>query len=244
MKILVIGFQRSGTTLLKDLIWKHPQVKHMFHEVALAKFQKDHLMNSLWLPDKSIRNNYQGTSWYRKEIDFDLDSCTWGEKVPYWMPKISKGFNGPVGKYCSIWNQYFRNEARILHIIRHPLDVGISTKKRGFTRGVRRPVNQYKKVLPVVLKQFKTFGIKNILHVQFENLVTKPKECLMRIYKFCGLGNGEKLVRGVINNKNIFRFKKINPERAFSHKESGRNPERYDLDEIINFLNTIKGIRY
>jgi hypothetical protein len=216
----------------------------MFHEVALMRFSKHELLTRTWLPDKHIKNNYQGTRGYQHQINFNMKKANWGEKMPYWVPRFAKnGYKGAVGKYCRTWNEYFGKEARILNIIRYPLDVAISTKNRGWARGLRGPLRQYRKTLPAVIRQFKNHDINNIMHVQFENLVTDPTETLKEIYKFCGLRNGDKVVSKVVNNKNIFRFKGINSKRAQSHKLEGVKPKNYDLS-ILDLLNTLDGIQY
>ena len=138
-----------------------------------------------YLPDKLIKNNYQGTRSYQYEVKFNRSKANWGEKIPYWTPRIYKGFRKSVGKYCLTWNRYFGKKARILNIVRHPLDVGISTKNRGFTKGIGRPIKQYKHTMPIVLKQLENHKITNIMHVQFELLVTEPIETLRNIYEFC-----------------------------------------------------------
>lgn len=242
MKILVTGFQRSGTTLLKDLIWKHPDVAHMFHEVALLKFSKKHLLTANFLPDKKIKNNYQGVMPYQFKVNFSLKKGTWGEKIPYWGPKVYKGYNKFVTRYCRQWNKYFGDKARIIHIIRHPMDVAISTKNRGFTKGITRPIKVYKTTMPQVLNLMQ--DIDNIKHVQFENLVTNPEKTLREIYQFCGLRHGDKILHRIIHNKNIFRFKTINKKRAYNFKRMNVNIRKYNLRQVLILLNQVDGINF
>ena len=56
IKILVIGFQRSGTTLLKSIIHFHPEIFHCFHEKLILN-----------------KNNFE-----------QYENKNWGEKVPWY----------------------------------------------------------------------------------------------------------------------------------------------------------------
>lgn len=60
-RILIIGFQRSGTTLLRKIFQRHSDVRIMFHE-------------------KRILNKSEEL---QKQID-KLKNENWGEKVPYY----------------------------------------------------------------------------------------------------------------------------------------------------------------
>ena len=96
--------------------------------------------------------------------------------------------------------------------------------------------------MPIVLNQLKDF--KNLKHIQFEKLVTNPESVLRNVYRFCGLKHGPKIVNDVIKDRGIFRFNKIDSSRAFSHVNENRNPNDYDLEEVLNLINTLKGISY
>lgn len=241
MKILVIGFQRSGTTLLKDLIWKHPDVVHMFHEITILRHTKEYIFNSKVLVDKAIKNNYQGVRKYKKEIDFDWQKDTWGEKVPYYGLK-TKDFKGWPTKYCKRWNSFFRRQSRILHIVRNPIDIGISTRNRGYSRNISIPTEVHKKAMQTIVGYFK--DVPNVKHVQFEKLLVYPEELLKDIFKFCKLDYSDETINEIINNKDIFRFGKINEERAYVFKNEGINPRKYHTKRAVNALNKLDGVSY
>ena len=56
IKILVIGFQRSGTTLLRRIIHFHPEISHCFHEQSILN-----------------KNNFK-----------QYENNNWGEKIPWY----------------------------------------------------------------------------------------------------------------------------------------------------------------
>ena len=68
MKILIVGFQRSGTTLLRRILHSHPEVRRIFHEEFLLKK----------CPTKD--------SLHRYLMNYDIfpDEDNWGEKVPFY----------------------------------------------------------------------------------------------------------------------------------------------------------------
>ena len=134
MKILIIGFQRSGTTLLRRMLHGHPEVRRMFHEEFLLK--KCQSKDSLY---KYLINH---------KISPDKD--TWGEKVPFYpsVRKIS------VLKYCDIWNDYFGEDARILHIIRHPIDVAFSIDKMYRNQSFNTALRVYKKLCQRLFRNY------------------------------------------------------------------------------------------
>lgn len=70
VKILVIGFQRSGTTLLRKIFQKHPEVQIMFHE-------------------KRILNKPSQLKQQKNE----LKDKVWGEKVPFYGNSIDSYVN-------------------------------------------------------------------------------------------------------------------------------------------------------
>ena len=221
MNILIVGFQRSGTTLLRRLIQLHPQVSRIFHEHFLVKRCKD----------KQTLLNYVSKHKVNPTID------NWGEKVPY-FPSARKY---PIVKYCEQWESYFGSSSRILHIVRHPYDIALSNvKKFKNIHTVEQPISIYKKIIPNAVK--KIDKMKSTYTFKYEDLLMDPDQIMFNIYKHCGLKpdiDFKKKMKAIENH----RYQKIDPSRAFAYQEQNTNWE-YDLDSVIEIVNEIKGAKY
>jgi len=240
MKIFVTGFQRSGTTLMKELIQRHPDVEKMWHETGLLKRSKKDLYRTKILTDKTTRKEREEDKTLGRtrkiNIDFSLRNSNWGEKIPYRNYIIKKGVHISITEYCRRWNSYFLPDACIINIIRHPIDMGLSTKKIGYTKGIVKPINEFKNIGPKVINELRE--IPNILHVKYEDLLLKPMRTLRKIFRFCKLDASDKTIRKVISGNYI------NSSRAFTYKKQKVNIERLQLNKLIKFLNQIEGVKY
>ena len=231
MKILVIGFQRSGTTLLRKLIQMHPDVSCIIHEKRLLKQRNK----------KEIYNyvkNYKYCGKCNPEIDI------WGEKVPFWIAKEQ-----PMISYCLKWIDLF-DDGKIIHIIRHPIDVAISNlkKKNIPAKTLDDTIMKYGKVYPRVLKTMsKISRMKNKQYIIiFEELVSSPRENLKNIFEFLNLNSSEDVLKKITSAKKdkLTYFDNINSERAFSYKKNDLqmiNDIHYDIPDYIKMIN-YKGI--
>jgi len=123
MQILIVGLQRSGTTLLRRLITMHPDVKSIAHELFLLSQLKN---------KEEIKN-------YLKSRNINTETQTWGDKTPYY-PNI-KGM--PVVKYCQTWIDYFGKKARVVHVVRHPYDVAFSNNHKYPSQSFQRVIKIY-----------------------------------------------------------------------------------------------------
>lgn len=184
-KILIIGFQRSGTTLLRRLISFHPDVTKCFHETKL-------------LSKKNFNKNINGN---------------WGEKIPWY-----DGSGKFIINYVNKWIDLFKEEARILHIIRSIDDVVNSNFNfKSFDKNETK--NKYIKSMFNVRKTF--YHEPKYKEILFENLVTGPFKSSLEIFKFCNLDHSEHIIKDIISpGKDKWRyFDNINSKRANNYKK-------------------------
>jgi len=222
MKILVIGFGRSGTSLLRRLIQSHPSVQKMYHETGLMG-----------------RNNWKSIL---KRNHVSLKG-NWGEKIPFYFRQPKKGgYSGTILDYCKEWNRRFLPEARIIFIVRHPLDVAISAGKK-WARSASRALRKQMSVLPLVISG--TRKLPNVMFVKYEDLLLDTEKSLGKVYKFCKLdpsyaskGFNEDRTKFGTGEKNLLK-----PQRVFAYKQESKLP-KIDFKELLELLNTVEGVDY
>jgi len=221
MNILITGFQRSGTTLLRRILTIHPEVRKIFHEsFLLSRYQdKESLLNFI------------------KQTKINKKPYSWGEKVPYY-PNLRKI---PVLKYCQTWNNYFKNNSRIIHIIRHPYDVALSnvTKFKDINN-TKKVLGLYNRTVPKIAPLLSE--IPSVYTVKYEDLLLNPDEIIYNIFKHCGL-NPDIDYRTEMSTIENQKYQSIDPSRAFAYKEQNLSWD-CDLDETLKILNSIAGIKY
>lgn len=202
MKILIIGFQRSGTTLIRRLFDIHPDVQRMVHERRVLN--NKNLVKRIRRERRLKIVSKDGFS-----IDINIDK-NWGEKVPW----VSDGKD--IIRYTNKWLEEFGEDARIIHITRHPKDVANSNKKKFNVSNTES------------LQKSSMSNVRNVLsndsryiEVTFEDLVTKPRRTLKGLFKFCKLKHTESVLNEVASAKKdkLRYFDGINPDRAFAFKK-------------------------
>ena len=216
MKILIIGFQRSGTTLLRRIISAHPEVKKMFHEIFLMK--KFAQKRSLYL--------------FVKKHGINPDKDNWGEKTPYY-PSM-RGIS--VAKYISQWEDFFEDDARILHIVRHPVDVALSVNKMYGGNKIDIAIRTYKKIVPKIISRFDDSSL--VYSFKYEDLLTNSKKILPKIFSFCGLKPKINIER-YLSTSNKSKYRKLDPSRAFAHR--GKDIPDYNLTGVLDEIDSRMG---
>ena len=223
MQILVIGFQRSGTTLLRRMIHIHPQVKRIFHE---------HLLVSKFRNDKKQLLNYISNKRTNNKKD------NWGEKVPFYG-KIKGGLHPFT--YCQKWTELFP-ESKIIHIVRHPIDVGLSTvNKYPNINDINIPLKKYNKLMTSLIGDIDK--LDNALTIKYEDLLLNTDETINKIFKFCGLKEDIEIQTLMSGLKRV-KYQKINESRAFNYKKQKNMGIKVKLGKVIEELNMIGGVEY
>jgi hypothetical protein len=208
VKILITGFRHSGTTMLMALIRAHPQVGWIEFEESYIEFDKPKdwiLMHA----SRQVPN---------------LKKYAWGEKIP-WAAREDDVKGKRAIKMIKKWLKFFKGEARVLHILRHPFDVAMS--------GVGLIAEEDWKFISTTVPLVIDFMNKSSRcgTIVYEDLVTSPQIHLRNIFKFLNLNSSPKVVQKVINTP-LIKYRKINSDRAFAFRSKKIN-KKFDYDKLI-----------
>lgn len=187
--IFVIGMPRSGTTVLERLLGNHPQAISAGELGDFARalaYATDHLAPAMLdattvmrLPNVDLeavgRMYLQQTRWRAKDKPFYVD------KMPHnWM------FAGLIHAALP--------QAKILHLVRDPMDVCFSNWRAYFGPGLEFAysynldslVSRYGRYRKVMAHWYAVMP-GDILDVDYAQLVREPEQTARRILDFCGL---------------------------------------------------------
>jgi len=232
MKILVIGFPRSGTTLMYRTIRGHPQMEKMLFETNMMKLigtQRENRLAQVFPKGKNI-----------------------GEKVIYEREMMGKKRSNPPTpvEYCKRWNKIFKKEARIIQIIRHPYDVwnSILIKKyvqRDIKDAIVKMEERYFNFVPTCFATIDRF--KNCLTIKYEDVVSNPEIIISKIYKHCRLDPNH-FPKEEMRTSRLFAYKtkgfRINEPRLRDQKNKFMEIMNKNIDECLEILNQFPGTEY
>jgi hypothetical protein len=232
MKILVIGFPRSGTTLMYRVIRMHKNVEKMLFETNMMKrigTNRENSLNAIFPKDVNIGEKVI----YEKEV----------------MGKIKSGAPTPV-EYCKRWNKTFKGEARIIQIVRHPYDVWNSILIKKYIRRDKKDAiikmeKIYFEYIPRYFDRISKF--KNCITVKYEDLVSNPKVVIPKVYKHCKLDRTNSR-REYMRSGRVFVYKhkgfKIHEKRLEKQKNEFMKIMGENIEGCLKVLNQFPGPEY
>ena len=212
MRILITGFQRSGTTLLRRLVTMHPNVRSIMHEYFLLVKHKDPASVKSFVKSREIK---------------DIEN--WGDKTPYY-PNIRRI---TVKKYFENWiNIFGKKQSRIINVYRHPYDVAFSVDNKYKGQNFIKAISLYRRAIPRALE---TIDMPQVLSFKYEELVSNPDKIVPMIYDFCGLKQIDFRERMKLwENK---KYQTFDASRIFAYKGREIPKIKEPLDDIIMDLN-------
>ena len=214
-KILITGFRHSGTTMLHQLIKAHPQVGWIENEESFIEFDKSKEWMLLMASHKVQ----------------DLKKYAWGEKIPWGTRPVD--YNGERAiNMIKKWLKYFKGQGRVLHILRHPLDVALSGRGDSTKIGEKDweyIMSSVPKVIDFVNSN------KRCKTIIYEELLYEPEEVISEILDFLNLENTPKIVKRIATTP--LKFGKINPERAYNFKNKQIETDFYYEDWLERVRN-------
>lgn len=166
--IFIVGYERSGTTLLRRLVSMHPRLEYeLIHErpkLLQAARNTQHAIDTMTYPATQQKRETGSTMSVRA-----------GQKTPYATFSQAKG---NIDKFRELFPS-----AYLMHIIRDPLET-ISSQVKTFNRKADGCIKNYFSAVPKVYKY--VLSLPRSCTVCYENLVARPQEVLASIYEWMG----------------------------------------------------------
>jgi tetratricopeptide (TPR) repeat protein len=182
--IFIIGMPRSGTTLVEQILSSHSNVEATaellyLERIGLELEQSGGYAKALATLSTDQKQTY--VDRYLKQVaPFRKD------QLDYFIDKNPSNF-----LHIGLIKVLFP-EAKIINVLRDPLDNALSVFKQYFHRG-----NEYSYSLAgivfywqgylTVMKHWEELYPGEILHLDYEGLVNDPEEQITRILEYCGL---------------------------------------------------------
>lgn len=230
-RILIVGFQRSGTTLLRRLVSAHPDVAYVIHEGRLL--WKSHQKEKVAKAAKTL------IAAQSPGISCDIQRDTWGDKVPFCTDKSEDAL-----EYCGHWHRMFGKKAKVLVIIRHPYDVAESSS-RTFRQRPDSVVRAMSHFMPGLLEEaLKDHAL--FLPLKFERLVTQPRLVMKEVFAFCGVDLSDDVIDQIAKcgRGELRYFDGIEADRAFAYQRQPKWDHPHDLTKCLKWMNRVPGPTY
>jgi len=200
VKVLVTGFKHSGTTMLMRLLNAHPQVCKIEFETGYIEFK-----------DKP-------PSWYKdraKNSCPDMKNFVWGEKLPWGTRENDLKAERAI-EFSKRWLKVFGKQTRILHIIRHPMDVALSR--------FPLPLDNCKIINEEALRYYQSSipkyidflnGCDKCASIIYEEIMERPVDICKNTFEFLEIKSDEKTVKKVLDTV------KLKTDRAYAFLNKG-----------------------
>jgi len=165
---LIIGYERSGTSMIRRLMSMHPGLDYdIIHEKAKLLWRSKtprQAIKTLTLPAQ------------QHGMVTGVASILSGQKIPYvGFPTAKKTINHFVSLFPA---------TSIVHIVRDPVGA-VNSQVKTFKKKGMRCVSQYFKSVPRVTKYLKSSNIRHI-EIDYADVVGSPHNLLSHLYAWMG----------------------------------------------------------
>ena len=209
-KVLITGFRHSGTTMLMQLVRAHPRVGWIEMEEGYIEYSQPRE----WLIKMA-----------KKKVP-DMKRYMWGEKLPWGTRKNDIKAERAI-IFTDRWLKIFGKDARVLHIIRHPIDSAASGLSGGFGKeSFRFSTSSLPRYISFINQD------ERCATIIYEELLTEPIKKLDAIFKFLELKSNKDIIKKVMSTE--LKFGKMDASRAYAHKVSSSIPPiEFDYEELL-----------
>ena len=229
--IFIIGLPRSGTSLLEAILGANKNIYSAGEIPNLKKVIRDKFVTGGSLNNNKIIESIktQDSEIYTKYVN---DSNLINVKKHIITDKNTENF-----KFLGLINIFFKN-AKIINISRDPFEnfcalykINFNSATLNWTNSRDEIVKYYKNYLKFI-NLWKRKNIDNMIDINFEKLLLKPKETIDTIVDFCEL---EK-------NFDYMNFYKLNSAQiktasAYQARQSIQKKNVFKYKNFKNYLN-------
>lgn len=187
----ILGFHRSGTTLLERMLGRHENICPGGELLLLAELESElsQRMESAF-PDCLARMNDDQRADAQAELRA-LHRKGLGAKAPHWDGRGWITDKSPLNSAHMLMLRWLFPQAPVVRIIRHPLDTVLSCYFENFLAG-----NEWSydiaDIARLYLRVHEHFGVMAerlggpVMEVRYEELVQEPEPVLRRVLDFLG----------------------------------------------------------
>ncbi|MEE8058018.1 MAG: sulfotransferase [Pseudomonadales bacterium] len=196
--IFIVGMPRSGSTLIEQILGAHSSVSSCGESNAIARaIYNTALQRPLWqLSARELNNNIVLIDQQHRELltKQNINTSIFTDK--------SLDNYSLMGLILAMYPQ-----AKIIHCLRHPLDVVLSCYRHfftlaSFTYSLENIAERYKLHLSL-MDHWTTLRPDNILRIELPHLVNNQRAATERLLEFCDLPWNDSCIDYYKSNRNV-----------------------------------------
>lgn len=248
LKCIVCGFEHSGTTMLSDILRKHPELDSGFETGFLIHetphdYINDHSEQNPWVGEHMLKRGWELTN---KDIE-DIGKCQdWNqaysllrERSPIIKNKTSLLFDKTPRYMAHLPHVAGRNVGiPIIVLWRDPRSLYHSWNKRNPT-SLESFIKNYL-IYASGLREAEALNQSPILSIQYEELCSNPKMITQKVFKFLNLETPKKTTSIDPKFGNTYG-KNISKNYLFDYKN---HLSTSDQEQLINATEAFKNYHF
>ncbi len=209
--VFIVGYGRSGTTLLQLMLTAHPEISIAPEQENFALYDlkltretiwRSQYLSAVFADELGLHAALEASFQHQKELVYALYCLAWA-KILGKKSDVRWG-----DKYTANWQfmptlaQWYPR-SQFIHIVRNPCDV-ISSIIQHFPKSIRIPtclipahINlawRWRNSYRATIQQGNLLGSHRYLMVQYENLVIEPRVYIKKVCEFLNINYMDEMV--------------------------------------------------